>query len=640
MATPISPSTSAVFVGSLSAETPELLFELNFGASGTYALFTTGEGMDSYGKYLDSDGVTILLKNDDGDVDYNFMISPIVYDIASGVKYLRVTPYNSSYYGVTFSLFFMLMSVPSVTASTPSYISHFAAKLIGEVTSSGGDTVSEYGFYWGITNNPSTQVILSAEGPFESIVVGLSPDTTYYFKAYAINSVGTGYSEVRSFITLSAVPYSENWPRFKRDNKNTGLSPLVGPINNTVKWSKGVYYSMYNRNFGLVVDSDEIAYFINSKDIGQYSVYIHSILLEDGATLWTLEIPGSGPYDFVDEDNSLTISPDGTTLYLGYGLGRLYAINRSDGAIIWMVTVASGGHHMGIPTVAPDGTIYISSYDGYVFAFDPTDGTELWSFFIGSIAEGWCGYPYIQKPIALDSNGRLYVVGGYVVAGGNASHLICLNSAGSVEWLYTPEGNSSPVGGPSIGADGIIYFFSTETLIDTKHCLRAINSGGTLEWEYIIGTISNAYPYGCPSIGNTGIIYFATHSGYLFAVNPDGTLAWQVACIGAEPCSPIVDSNENIYISSTNVGGGSFESKTFAFTAEGVKLWESSAAQVTTHTPAISSNGVLVICSEYYIYAFESISAMTYVNCISANMIQSANTRKIIRPIFNNISTP
>jgi len=593
MAIPISPSSSAVFSGAFSEEVTELLFELNFGASGNYALYTTGEDMDSYGEYLDSDGVTVLLENDDGDVDYNFMISPIEYE--SGVRYLKVTPYDEDSYGITFSLFFVLLAAPTVTTNNPSYLSSFAAKLSGTVVSDGGGTITEYGFYWGLTNEPATQVLPENE-PFEYTIGGLSPETTYYYKAYAINLVGTGYGEVISFTTPSAAAYSENWPRFKRDNKNTGLSPLAGPINNTVKWSKYVSPTEYSYNFGLVVDSDDIAYFINSRQIGGSSVYVHSILLVDGTTLWTLEIPGNGPYDFVDNENSLTISPDGTTLYLGDSASRLYAINKSDGSIIWTVTATTGGR-LGTPTVAPDGTIYISSSSGYILAFDPTDGTELWIFSLESVTVPNSTY-FIKKEIAVDSAGKIYATGSRYIYG----HLVCLNSDGSVEWVYTrADTYSYPNAGPSIGPDGTAYFCTSD------HCLVAVDSAGGLIWEYsVLPADIGAYPYGCPTIGNTGIIYFASFYDYLFAVNPDGTLAWQVECIGAEPCSPVVDKNENIYISSTNASGGSFQSRTFAFTSAGVKLWQSSTSQVTINTPAISSNGFMVICSQYYIHVFES----------------------------------
>ena len=73
--------------------------------------------------------------------------------------------------------------------------------------------VIERGFYWG--TNPelgatdNNVVLDKTTGYITKALVDLEPNTTYYLKAYATNSVGTSYSEVVSFTTLAESEYND-----------------------------------------------------------------------------------------------------------------------------------------------------------------------------------------------------------------------------------------------------------------------------------------------------------------------------------------------------------------------------------------------------------------------------------------------
>jgi len=78
----------------------------------------------------------------------------------------------------------------------------------GTVISQGSSPVTERGICWDIQTSPT--VILptrtydgSGLGDFTSILNGLSPNTTYYYRAYAINSSDTVYGNEIQFTTLS-----------------------------------------------------------------------------------------------------------------------------------------------------------------------------------------------------------------------------------------------------------------------------------------------------------------------------------------------------------------------------------------------------------------------------------------------------
>jgi hypothetical protein len=71
----------------------------------------------------------------------------------------------------------------------------------------GGSPVITRGICWGTNPQPTildnTTSDGSGLGAFTSILSNLQPNTTYYFRAYATNSVGTGYGNELSFSTTA-----------------------------------------------------------------------------------------------------------------------------------------------------------------------------------------------------------------------------------------------------------------------------------------------------------------------------------------------------------------------------------------------------------------------------------------------------
>jgi FlaG/FlaF family flagellin (archaellin) len=98
------------------------------------------------------------------------------------------------------------ISAPVVTTASVTNITSTTAKGGGNVTSDGGATVTERGLCWSMEHNPTTndlhESVGSGLGAFELEIVDLQPNTTYYVRAYAINSVGTSYGAEISFTTL------------------------------------------------------------------------------------------------------------------------------------------------------------------------------------------------------------------------------------------------------------------------------------------------------------------------------------------------------------------------------------------------------------------------------------------------------
>ncbi len=95
--------------------------------------------------------------------------------------------------------------VLSVTTGTVTNITTTTATCSGNVTSDGGSSVTARGVCWSTTQNPTTSNSKTTNGTgvgsYTSNITGLSPNTTYYVRAYATNSEGTAYGAQKTFTT-------------------------------------------------------------------------------------------------------------------------------------------------------------------------------------------------------------------------------------------------------------------------------------------------------------------------------------------------------------------------------------------------------------------------------------------------------
>ena len=101
------------------------------------------------------------------------------------------------------------ISAPTVTTSPVTNIQQTTATSGGNVTSDGGATVTQRGICWSTSHNPTTSnshvTSGTGTGSFTCNMTGLTAGTTYYVRAYAINSAGTAYGSEMSFTTQAAV---------------------------------------------------------------------------------------------------------------------------------------------------------------------------------------------------------------------------------------------------------------------------------------------------------------------------------------------------------------------------------------------------------------------------------------------------
>jgi M6 family metalloprotease-like protein len=103
------------------------------------------------------------------------------------------------YYGIV---------IPTLSTTALTSITYNSASSGGNITDDGGASITARGVCWSTTQNPTTSNSKTTDGTdtgsFSSSITGLSPNTKYYVRAYATNSIGTAYGEQIEFKTKKA----------------------------------------------------------------------------------------------------------------------------------------------------------------------------------------------------------------------------------------------------------------------------------------------------------------------------------------------------------------------------------------------------------------------------------------------------
>jgi outer membrane protein assembly factor BamB len=293
--------------------------------------------------------------------------------------------------------------------------------------------------------------------------------------------------------------------------------------------------------------------------------------------------------------SSPAIRPDGT-LYVGSDDGYIYALNPK-GMLKWRFK--TGGSVRSSPAIGPDGTLYAGSFDHYIYALDP-NGEQKWRFQTGDIV--------LSSP-AIGPDGTLYV-------GSVDDYIYALNPNGEEKWRFQAwaDVNSSP----AIGSDGTLYVGSLDGYV------YALNPEGTLKWGFQTGdkVLSS------PAIGSDGTLYVGSIDHYVYALNPDGTLKWLFDTGERIYSSPVIGADGTIYIGSdsnqlalpnppigptdppiflTDIYLPHSDSFVYALNADGTLKWRFETGGAVWSSLAIGSDGTFyVVANNDNIYALNS----------------------------------
>jgi outer membrane protein assembly factor BamB len=291
-----------------------------------------------------------------------------------------------------------------------------------------------------------------------------------------------------------------------------------------------------------------------------WPIYCHDIHHTGQSSYSTITNMGEIKWKFQGKggmDSSPTLDKDGT-VYIGTNWGYLFAINQN-GTEKWRYTfddwVTSS------PAIADDGTIYVGSWDCYFYAINSI-GTLKWRFYTQDT---------VRSSPVIAEDGTIYF--GVLGPGVAIGRIYALYPNGTEKW-HIDTGNWVYSSG-ALDEQGTIYFTSNDGN------LYAIYPNGTIKWTFGLGYS------GSPAIGDDGTIYVASHGGYLYALYQNGTERWKTPIGWGSGHVPSIANDGTIYI-----GGDEL----YAIYPNGTQKWAFNPGRfydATSSSQAISAEGTI-----------------------------------------------
>jgi len=235
----------------------------------------------------------------------------------------------------------------------------------------------------------------------------------------------------------------------------------------------------------------------------------------------------------------------------------------------------TGGEVTTAPALGADGSVYVGSRDGHLYALQ-ANGTNRWSFLTHGVV--------VSSP-ALGTGDTVYF-------GSQDGRLYAVNPLGQEVWEFPTGGEI--YSSPAVGVDGTIYVGS----LDGKLYAVAPNgTNATKQWEFPSG----GGVFSSPAVGADGTIYFGSRDGRLYALWPDGRKKWAFATGGPIEASPAIGVGGAIYCAS-------LDKTLYALNpADGTKQWAFQTNSAFYSSPAVGGDGTIYIAaSSGTVYAFKS----------------------------------
>ena len=288
-------------------------------------------------------------------------------------------------------------SSPTVTTADAFNITQTTSSCGGNVTSDGGASVTSRGVCWSIDHNPTLTNSHTSDGSgtgaFVSSLSGLSSNTLYYVRAYAVNSAGTSYGNEKSFTTLSqpVIP--------------TVTTAPVTNITNTTAQSGGTITS----DGGATVTSRGVCW-----STTQNPTLANSHTSDgNGTGSYTSQMTGLTPYTFyyvrAYATNSVGTSYGSQITFMTLQTPTLATVTTVDALNITQTTATTGGTVMsdGGSIVTARGVCYATTSNPTLANSYTTDGSGTGTF-VSNLTGLTPGTLYYVRAYATNNVGTAY----------------------------------------------------------------------------------------------------------------------------------------------------------------------------------------------------------------------------------------
>lgn len=178
-----------------------------------------------------------------------------------------------------------------LTTTDVTYISVYSAISGGEIINDGGNMVIARGVCWSTKEKPTIFDNKTSNGEglgsFESYVSVLIPNTTYYLRAYATNSLGTSYGNQLSFTT-------KNTSIISTVTIPSGTFVMGSPADEVSREVDEVSHSVTLSAFQMSkfeITNQQFADFLNGNGVGNDGIlssgnYPTQVLISSGSGSW------------------------------------------------------------------------------------------------------------------------------------------------------------------------------------------------------------------------------------------------------------------------------------------------------------------------------------------------------------------
>jgi outer membrane protein assembly factor BamB len=323
-------------------------------------------------------------------------------------------------------------------------------------------------------------------------------------------------------------------------------------------------------------------------------------------------LPPENPASRTDFQSGPVVAPDGT-IYISTFAGVLVALRDASDrlAVLWKFHPTGAATYHGTPALGRDGTVYAMFASGTgneakntLYALRaPASGSEAqvaWTadLGLGQAAPGASGNSPVVAP-----DGTIYALGG-------GGQLAAIGPDGSVKW--TAQTGPATYVSPALGRDGTVY---TASLDGNLYAVAPPTGGGkegSTRWTFDFGQHLGPTPLvtapvtgggnrgqdgvgsaASATIGPDGTIYIGANNSNFYAVTPDGKLKW---LFEAERELAGIWTTAALSTDNTTLYFGANKGGVYALNAADGKLkWQSNIFGSIYASPTLDNRGTLYV---------------------------------------------
>jgi outer membrane protein assembly factor BamB len=254
----------------------------------------------------------------------------------------------------------------------------------------------------------------------------------------------------------------------------------------------------------------------------------------------------------------------------------------------------AGGQISGSPVIRSNGRVLVGARDVKLYCLDGNLSSPFWISDLSALGSDI----YLSSP-ALDDSGNAYITT-------NRKLVKVHGDSGTVLWSW-PSHNSLHIShSPVIGQDGKVYFACY------SDSLYALNPEGTLAWARPLGHSANS----APAIGLDGNVLVATTRDaapwHLWSFKPNGDSAWARVLDGdADFASPAIGPDSTVYIGANRY--------LYAVRPDGTLKWRDSLTARIRSCPAVANESTLYVVAGVRLYCLDTDSGVRWRRTIGGS---------------------